>query len=300
MADMEPICARLCLLTRMPKQNELLSPLSRATVRRMIRLGALNGLTLRSVAGIKAEHYLRAEALLSRSAYVFERVQRFMEEGYCVLLPEDEEWPANLYALGPHMPQYLFVRGNTSLFSRRCIALAGSRKIDERTEEMAGKCGAEIAMAGYAMVSGGARGVDTAAQKALWDAGGSLMLVPAFPAHQILRRHDLTEAYREDRFLLVCDTWPDEPFSAYKALSRNHTIYALGDAALVVAARNGVGGSWRGAADCLKSGYTPVYALDEAGMDFSGNQALFSLGAHPVDPSAPLAKQLFPSGEDKG
>ena len=102
------------------------------------------------------------------------------------------------------------------------------------------------------MVCGGAQGVDTVAQKGVLEAGGSLVLVPAMPVHQLLREAYLADALKRDKLLIVCDTLPDEPFFAQKALSRNHTIYALGEAAVVVAARNGVGGSWQGAMDCLR------------------------------------------------
>ena len=96
--------------------------------------------------------------------------------------------------------------------------------------------------------------------------------------------------------LIACDAWPEEPFSAPKALTRNHAIYALGDAAVAVAARNGVGGTWRGATDCLRSGYTPVFAVDEQGCDFDGCRALFDLGAKKLDMNRCLSSQLFEEG----
>jgi len=76
--------------------------------------------------------------------------------------------------------------------------------------------------------------------------------VPAMPASRVMESKTICSALECGKLLLVCDTLPDEPFSAAKALSRNHTIYALGDASLVVAAREGKGGSWRGATECLR------------------------------------------------
>lgn len=295
MADMESICARLCLLTRAAWRADLPSPLMRANVRRMIRLGALKGLTLRDVPGVQKEYYDRAQALLSRSAQMYEEVTRSRNQGYDVILPKDDIWPVNLCALGQHMPQFLFVRGNTALLSKRIVAVAGSRMIEDDTAEIAGCIGRRIAQEGYVLVCGGALGVDSAAQKACLDAGGSLILVPAYPCYELLRQQYLKHALDLGRLLIVCDTWPHECFSARKALTRNHAIYALGDAAIAVAARSGRGGTWRGAEDCLRGGYTPLFTVDHPGEDFTGNRELITLGAAALNPFDSLGKQLFES-----
>lgn len=293
MADMESICARLCLLTSAAWKEELPPPFMRANVRRMIRLGALSGLTLRSVPDVKEEYYARAQALLARSAEVYDAVERCRAQGYDVILPEDDEWPVNLCALGAHMPQFLFLRGNHALLNRRAVAVAGSREIEENTVRIARNIGQEIAQAGLALVCGGAWGVDTAVQSACLEAGGSLILVPAYPCRELLRQAYLRDALRSGRLLILCDAWPQERFSARKALTRNHTIYALGDAAIAVAARKDKGGTWRGALDCLRGGYTPVFAVNEPCRDFEGTRAMLSHGAQALDLSCSIAAQLF-------
>lgn len=293
MADMESICARLCLLTRAAWRDDLPAPLMRANVRRMIRMGALSGLTLREVPGVKDIYYERARALLSRSAQVYDELARCHTQGYNVILPEDDDWPVNLCALGMHMPQFLFLRGSRELISRRAVAVAGSRNIDEHTNVLAQDIGRELATRGYTLVCGGARGVDTAVQKACLQSGGSLILVPAYPAEQLLAQEYLAQALDAGHLLIACDTWPHESFSAQKALTRNHTIYALGNVAIAVASRKRVGGTWRGSVDCIRGKYTPLFAVDQPGKDFDGNRALFALGAKPLDMMAPIGPQLF-------
>ena len=131
-------------------------------------------------------------------------------------------------------------------------------------------------------------------ESALLEAGGSLILVPAVTGEQACARDNEAAALRENRLLLVCETLPDAPFSAAKALARNHTIYALGEAAIVVAARKGVGGSWRGATAALCGGFAPVYVPDGNGADFAGNRALFEYGAQKIDLSGQktIAEQI--------
>lgn len=298
MAGMEAICARLCLLTRAAWREGLPAPLTRPMVRRMIRLGALSDLTLRRTPEVREDHYARAEALLTRATEIYHAVEAARAQGYDVLLPEDAQWPVNLHALGAQMPQFLFVRGNRALLERRSVAVAGSREIGENAMKLARACGKSLAREGYAMICGGAWGVDTAAQHAFLGHGGGLILVPAFPAGELLRQAYLRSAMAQERLLLLCDTWPDEPFSAPKALARNHTIYALGDAAVVVASRAEKGGTWSGASACLRGGYTPVFALSEAGEDFAGNRLLLSRGARPLDLRRTVGGQLFAPGED--
>ena len=296
MADMESICARLSLLTRAAWKDNLPTTFTRASVSKMIRLGALEGLALRKVPNIKDEYYTRAEALLVRSHEIFYAVEHYRAQGYRVLLPEDDEWPVNLHALGMQMPQFLFASGNLSLLNRRCVSVSGSRDIKENTMSIACEIGEAIARQGLTLVCGGARGVDTAVQRACIEAGGTLILIPSYPCKKYLCQEYLCSALREGRLLLLCDTWPAEGFSTRRALARNHIIYALGDAAIAVASRNGKGGTWHGACDCLLGGYTPVFAVNEPGLDSEGNQALIALGAKAFERSGDISLQLFAEG----
>lgn len=292
MASLESVCARLCLLSHVDRRIK--TPLlSREAVGRMISTGALEGLVLRSVPDISEVYYERAKMLLAQSAHVYAKLERYQAQGYEVLLPDDVLWPDKLKKLGRQMPQFLFVKGDSSLFSLRSVAVAGSRKIAIETSQIAERCGKMIGDAGFAMVCGGANGVDAAAQRGLLEAGGSLILIPAIPARELLEKKDIQYAHERNQVLLCCDTWPDEAFSAHKALSRNHTIYAMGDAALVIAARDGKGGSWQGATDCLRGGYTPLYTISADYEDMKGNHALVELGAKRYDLNMPMMNQLF-------
>lgn len=293
MAQIESVCARLCLLTKEACKPEFPKPFSRATVGKMVRLGALNGLALRRVKGISGAQYARAEVLLSRSAEIYSCVEVWREKGYDILLPQDDDWPVNLHALSEHMPQFLFVRGNKSLLNRRAVAVAGSRKISEDSALIASKLGRQLAKEGYTLVCGGAQGVDTLTQRAVLESGGSLILVPGVPVEQLMGQAELQRALDKGQLLIVCDTWPQECFSPEKALSRNHTIYALADAAIIVASRKGYGGSWSGASACLKRGYTPLHAIHGDARDFEGNRVLIEQGARKLDMTMPLSVQLF-------
>lgn len=272
-------CAMLCLLTRCAWSERLPAPFTRRAVRQMMETGALEGLVLREVKGVQRASLERAAALLSRVSTVFDCLQKYEEQGYTMLFPDDPSYPQSLGVLGENAPLFLFAKGNMKLLENKKIAVAGSRKILRETRETALDTGAMIALAGYTLVSGGARGTDTAAQMGALGAGGSALIVPALPEAELMQSETLRKGLENGRLLLLSDAPPDEPFSAGKALSRNRVIYALGEAAFVVAAREGIGGSWHGATSCLKGGWRPVFVWDGDNADTAGNRALLNLGA---------------------
>lgn len=294
-AAAETLCARLCLLTHAAWADGLPETLSPKSARRLYACGALSGLVLREETGAPQALTDRARALLTRSSAIYDLLRAYRARGYRTLLPEDRFWPSALLALEEQMPLFLFSRGNLSLLGGGCVAVAGSRRILPVTADYARRVGQTIAAEGLTMVCGGASGVDAAAQLGLLEAGGRLILVPARNSELLLQRPAVRRALEDGRLLLLTDTLPDEEFTAYRALRRNRIIYALGSAALVLAAHEQRGGSWDGAFHSLQAGYTPVFIpaeLDTA--DQAGCLALRELGARAFTlDGAPLRRQLF-------
>lgn len=276
----ESAAARLCLLTRAAWQEGMPAPLTRASVRRMIESGALQGLVLRDNGQFDGDLLQRARLLLSRVKDVYVLLQEYEQRGYVLLLPQDAEWPLKLRVLGAQQPLFLFAKGNLNLLKGNLLSAAGGREIGAQTYALACKAGACAADAGYTLVHGGARGVDSAAGKGAADHGGSVVFVPAQPAQQVVSRNE--SLFKQGRGLALCDTLPDDPFSAQRALVRNHLIYALGCAAVVIAPRLGVGGTWHGAADCLQGGWTTVSLLREDIEGKPAHSALLRKGARMI------------------
>lgn len=293
MADFDSICAALCLLTRAAWSEDMPAPLSRQMVSRMTLVGALHGLVLRDTDQIEETMLDRARILLSRAKGVYQCLEGYAEKGYEVILPQDVIWPRRLFTMGERMPQFLFLRGNKALLARRMVAIAGSRDIDRDTWNDSGMIGKRIAEEGFLVVSGCARGVDMAAEAGALRAGGSVVLVPAIPDAVVFEKKARLQALNDGRMLLICDALPDDPFSANRALMRNHTIYALGEAAIAVAPRHRIGGTWHGAADCLNMGCTPVFVPNGQRLTGEGGAALVAKGAQYIDVSKPLSAQLF-------
>lgn len=294
MATVEEICSRLCLLTRAAWEDALPPVMTRLAVSRLIDAGALTGLTIRDTDEIPEAMRNRARMLLSRSAAVYDCLNEYEKCGYRVVLPEEEDWPLQMRRLKESLrPHFLFMKGCAELLGGRLIAFAGSRDIQRETYACAYELGRKAAEEGLTIVSGGARGVDTAVQRGALENGGKLILVPAQPVQRILRDEMLAHALAQGRLLLLCDALPDERFSAQRAIARNHVIYAMGEAAVVVAARAGIGGSWHGAMDCLRGAYTRVWTIDGDAADYEGNRGLLQAGAFALDLKDSLSSQCF-------
>ena len=79
--------------------------------------------------------------------------------------------------------------------------------------------------------------------------------------------------------LYLADQGYDLPFSAQRALARNHFIHAMGEKTLVAQCRAGTGGTWDGTTENLRHGWSPVFVNSDGS---EGAQALIACGAAPV------------------
>ena len=292
MADFDSVCAALCLASRAAFSPDMPPPLTRPMLRRMLASGALSGLVLRSVDGIEPELLLRAEMLLSRAKDVYRCLEGYYEKGYRVLLPQDDAWPDALCVLGGHAPAFLFLHGDDSALAGRRLSVAGSRVIEENVRDEMFSLGRRITEEGFSLVCGDAPGVDEAVLRGTLNAGGRAVIVPAQPDWEVLDRALIRDALECGRLLVLCDVLPDDPFTPQRALARNHVIYALGEAAIAVAARQGVGGTWRGALDCLAVGAPPVLIPKGEALAGQGGAELLRRGAQEIDLSKPIGKQF--------
>jgi len=82
------------------------------------------------------------------------------DEGYPALLSEIHDPPVGLYRKGNY------------LFENPCVAIVGSRRATPYGQAVAKRLGAELAQRGFCVVSGLARGIDTAAHEGALSVGG--------------------------------------------------------------------------------------------------------------------------------
>jgi DNA processing protein len=103
-------------------------------------------------------------------------LKRVADFGCHILIPTDEEYPASLRQIYDP-PIVLYVKGKLSTSDKNSVALVGSRQTTHYGLEVARKLGYQLAYMGVTVVSGGARGIDTAAHQGALSAKGRTVAV---------------------------------------------------------------------------------------------------------------------------
>ena len=188
-----------------------------------------------------------------------ERLELYLQEGMqadCLALTRvSSGYPLRLrQKLGLDSPGCLWVKGDPTILGMRAVSLVGSRRLRKDNLDFAVQAGKQAALQGYVLISGNAKGADTAAQEACLANGGKVISVVA----DRLADHPLRE-----NVLYVSEDGYDLEFSSQRALSRNRVIHALGDATLVAQSAWGKGGTWDGTYKNLKNGWSPVFCYDD-------------------------------------
>ena len=106
------------------------------------------------------------------------------------------EYPALLAEL-PDAPPFLWTLGDRALLSRPLVALVGARNASSLGTRMARKLAEELTQNGFAVVSGLARGVDTAAHMASLE-GGTIAVMGGgvdvvYPAENAVLAQEIVE-----------------------------------------------------------------------------------------------------------
>jgi DNA processing protein len=105
-----------------------------------------------------------------------DELKRVAEAGGSVLTPEEEAYPERLREIYDP-PAVLWIRGNVELLARPGIAVVGTRQPSPYGAGMAELLSRDLANRRLVILSGMARGVDTAAHKGAIEAGGKTVAV---------------------------------------------------------------------------------------------------------------------------
>ena len=160
-------------------------------------------------------------------------------DGIRLICPGDAEWPGQLDHLGQARPYALWLRGNVDLrfACLRSVSVVGSRAATGYGGHVAGEIAADLAERGWAVVSGGAYGIDAAAHRGALAAEGITIAVLAcgvdypYPAGHA----DLFAAITAQG--LVVSEWPPGRHPArMRFLVRNRAIAALACGTVIVEA----------------------------------------------------------------
>lgn len=148
---------------------------------------------------------------------------------------------------------YVYFAGDAALLEKPSVAIVGAREVSPAGKSRAYKLARELADEGVVIVSGLAKGVDTAAHYGAIQNGGRTIAVigtpvtKAYPAENKLLQEEIYE-----RHLLLSPFAPEEPVFKANFPKRNRVMALLSDATVIVEASD-TSGSLHQAAECLRS-----------------------------------------------
>lgn len=159
--------------------------------------------------------------------------------GITLIRPADDSWPDGLADLGDNGPRVLWVRGQVDSLPRTesSVAIVGARASTGYGEHVAMDFAAGFVSRGYAVVSGGAYGIDGMAHRATLACGGVTVAVMAggldnlYPSghEELLRRIMNTGA-------VVSEVPPGGAPTRWRFLQRNRLIAAMAGGTVVIEA----------------------------------------------------------------
>lgn len=161
------------------------------------------------------------------------------------VIPGDPEWPAGVEHLtwsepvsgfgGEPFGLWLIGPADLAAVSRSGVAVVGSRSSTAYGEHVTADLAAGLAQAGYAVISGGAYGIDAAAHRAALAVAGTTIAVMAggladyYPPGNARLIEQIAQTG-----LVVSEVPPGRPPSRARFLIRNRLIAALGRGTVIV------------------------------------------------------------------
>ena len=214
--------------------------------------------------------------------------------------PGDLQYPTALAAIHDP-PRRLWIRGQLAALATPSVAIVGSRAATPYAIEVAHRLGADLARRGVTIVSGLARGVDSAAHRGALDGGGITVAVFGCGVDVIYPREHapLAERIRE-RGAIVSEFPPGTPPLKGHFPQRNRIISGLSLGVVVVEAAER-SGSLITATFALEQGRAvlavPGHVL---GRRNYGAHALLRDGAKLVECADDILEELPPGISDWG
>jgi DNA processing protein len=222
-------------------------------------------------------------------------------DGIRLLCPGDPQWPDRLDELGQARPYALWLRGHADLPAAclRSVSVVGSRAATGYGAHVAGEIAADLGERGWAVVSGGAYGIDAAAHRGALITHAPTVAVLAcgvdhpYPAGHAGLFADIAAAG------LVISEWPPGRHPArLRFLVRNRVIAALSCGTVIVEAgeRSGALNTARHAAELgrpLMAVPGPVTSRQSAGC----HRIIRDWGATCVTCAADIVEMVSPLGD---
>lgn len=235
----------------------------------------------------------------SRSADWERAYERIMAGGVHFISTEDKEFPDKLKNI-PDAPYSIYYKGKLPDADRRSVAIVGARMCSPYGQAAARKIGETLAKAGIQVISGMAKGIDSAGHVGAISGGGATFAVlgcgveVCYPAsnrslyEQMIQTGGILSEYP-----------PHREARAGQFPMRNRLISAFSDAVIIVEAKVRSGSLIT--ADCALEQGKDVYAVPGRLFDplSEGTNALIAQGAGIISDMEELVRELGGTWKEK-
>ena len=157
---------------------------------------------------------------------------------------ENEEYPESLSAI-KWAPKQLYVLGNEKLLKEKCISIIGSRACTEKGRRIAEEFASKLCKAGLTIVSGMAKGIDTAAHVGALNTNGRTIAVLGAGFNHIFPEENM-ELFKEilkSGGAIVSEYEENTDIRSQQFVERNRIVSGLSEAVFVVEAKTKSGTS---------------------------------------------------------
>ncbi|OPX20101.1 MAG: DNA protecting protein DprA [Desulfobacca sp. 4484_104] len=179
-----------------------------------------------------------AQAILNFRAWpeIDRQLERLAALGCQVVTQTDENFPPALRQI-PYPPPFLYVKGTLEPQDQVAVAVVGTRKLSHYGKRVSYRLGRELSLKGVTVVSGLARGIDTAAHQGSMENGGRTLAVLGCGL-DIVYPPENKELYRRipEQGVLISEFPPGTPPEARNFPIRNRLISGLALGVVVVEA----------------------------------------------------------------
>lgn len=204
-----------------------------------------------------------------------------------IIYPGHPNFPAQLLEISP----VLFVKGKLRYLISDGVAIIGTRMVSDKGVSVTNELAGNLAKAGLNVVSGYAKGVDSAAHLGSLQAEGTTTIVLPYGIKELHQKRVFRQFDWKQQVLAVSQFDPSVKWSARNAMVRNKLVCALSKAVVVVESgperdeKGKMSGTFSAAKMALSMN-VPLFVLDPSCFDNppKGNTMLIKLGGNSLDP----------------
>ncbi|MEY9927986.1 DNA processing protein [Catenulispora sp. GP43] len=238
-------------------------------------------------AGLEA---LTEEVDASDAAALHTAANKLAESRIYPVMRGDANYPDRLIYRDRTSSPILYCMGNLNLLNHDGVGMCGSRSATELGLRAAAECGEEASLKNLTVISGYAKGVDTATHLAALNSGGSTVIVLAEGFDHFRIKSSFKGQFDLSRILVISQFPPSQPWLAHAAMTRNKIIFGLGRALVVVEAGER-GGTLAAGEGALRMG-RQVFVLNFGPDTPPGNVTLLKKGGVAVRSREELGRML--------